>query len=239
MILSAHQPQYLPGARLIAKIARADRFCYFDRVQYERRSFENRNLVKTADGVQWLTVPVRSAEHFTKTGGEIEIVHGSWVRKHCRAIELAYGKAEFFARYFDGLCNTLSAGHKTLGELNLALLRWFCAQLAVETPIVLASDHHFAGEKSALVLDMCKTLCATEYLFGEMGEGYADVAAFHAAGVTPRFQNYRQKPYRQLHGAFVYGMSALDILMNEGPQTLSIIRASDGYINGIAATLQS
>ena len=43
IILSAHQPVYLPWLGLFHKIALADIFCVFDIVQYQRKDFNNRN----------------------------------------------------------------------------------------------------------------------------------------------------------------------------------------------------
>ena len=61
IILSAHQPVYLPWLGLFHKIALADIFCVFDIVQYQRKDFNNRNKIKTSAGPICLTVPVKSS----------------------------------------------------------------------------------------------------------------------------------------------------------------------------------
>ena len=50
MILTAHQPVYLPWLGLFHKIALADCFCIFDIAQYQKKDFNNRNKIKTANG---------------------------------------------------------------------------------------------------------------------------------------------------------------------------------------------
>ena len=46
MILSGHQPSYIPWLGLFHKIAISDIFCFMDSVQYEKNSFINRNKIK-------------------------------------------------------------------------------------------------------------------------------------------------------------------------------------------------
>ena len=52
------QSNYVPWKGYFDLIRRADEFVLYDDVQYTRRDWRNRNRIKTADGVQWLTIPV-------------------------------------------------------------------------------------------------------------------------------------------------------------------------------------
>ncbi len=58
MIISVHQPQYLPWLGYFDKIKRADIFVLLDNVQFKKNEWQNRNRIKAANGLQWLTVPV-------------------------------------------------------------------------------------------------------------------------------------------------------------------------------------
>ena len=224
MIVTAHQASYLPWCGLMAKIACADVFAVFDVAQYEKKSFEARNSIKTQQGPLLLSVPVESSDHFTKTGGEIRIVPGRWSQKHVRSIVMAYGKAPYFADYWPSIRAAIEwSSDGRLIELNLCLLKILMEFLDIKTPVVLASDYKPAGEKSGLVLDLCRKMGATSYIFGSQGRGYADVKAFEAAGVKPYFQDYQHPTYAQLHGAFVPRLSVIDLLFNEGPRSLEII----------------
>lgn len=228
MILTAHQPVYLPWLGLFHKIALADLFCYFDIAQYQTKDFNNRNKIKTHDGDIWLSVPVESKNHFDKSVGEIRIVQNGWQRKHFKSISLAYKKALFFENYIGELeAIYISQSHETLSTLNLAILCFAMRNLGISTPIVKASDHVFQGAKSALVLDMCVQLKADTYIFGAQGRDYADVESFRAKGVEPYFQDYRHPQYRQLHGEFKPYMSVIDLLFNEGPRGREIIMSGN------------
>lgn len=223
MILTAHQPAYLPWCGLLHKIALADAFVVFDGVQYERKGFSNRNTIKTRSGPLMLSVPVESKGHFEKRLCDVKIVPGPWARKHLRSIGLAYQHAPYFERYFDSLSCILCKQWESLAGLNRALLDWFLKQFEIKVPIVTASEQDFRGQKSELVLDMCCKMGVKTYIFGAQGRGYADVAAFEAAGVRAVFQEYRQAEYPQLHGTFVPNLSALDLLMNCGLDSRQIL----------------
>jgi hypothetical protein len=221
--LSAHQSGYLPGLRLLAKIATADMFCHFDIVKIGGGGFESYNYIKAQQGPLKLTVPIHIGE-VPAPLSEIQIAPGNWRRKHKRSIQLSYAKAPYFDRYWPTLEFLLSeSGNNGLSHLNLNLLRWLMGEFEIKTPLVIASDYDFKGTGSALVLDMCKRLGATHYIFGSQGRNYADVAAFNAAGITVEFQDYQHPTYNQLHGPFIPNMSALDLLFNHGPESRKIL----------------
>ena len=70
---------------------------------------------------------------------------------------------------------------------------------------------------------MCKKLRADKYIFGAQGRNYADVQKFIEFGVEPYFQDYRHPEYKQLYGEFLPYLSVVDLILNEGPNSLSII----------------
>ncbi len=228
MILTAHQPVYLPWLGLFHKIAIAEKFCVFDIAQYQTKDFNNRNKIKTTNGPLWLTVPVESKNHFEKKIKDIKIINNGWNSSHFKAIELAYRRAPFYGSYVNELEKILLVDrHTYLADLNLAILNFCMKSLNLDLPIVFASDFSFEGKKSDLVLDMCNKLGASDYIFGEMGKDYADVDSFCAAGVTPYFQKYVHPTYPQLHGKFEPYMSVIDLLFNMGEKSIDVLMSGN------------
>lgn len=220
MILTAHQPVYLPWLGLFHKIALAERFCIFDIAQYQTKDFNNRNKIKTNTGPIWLSVPVESKDHFEKKLCDIKIVNNGWNRKHFKSIDLAYKKAPFYADYIGKLEEILaSKTYEYLADLNFATLDFGLKALGIDVPIDTGSKFGFEGYKSDLVLDMCKKLGATSYIFGAQGRNYAEVDKFNEAGVAVYFQDYQHPVYPQLHGEFEPYMSIIDLLFNVGPDS--------------------
>ncbi len=226
MTLTSHQPAYIPWLGLIDKIAQADTFCLLDTVQYLPKEFQNRNRIKTPAGPIWLSVPVLRKGYRDKPLDEIRIDNRQpWQRKHWAAITQNYGRAPYFDVYAPWLeVFYRESQWETLAQLDEVMLRWFLLTLGVKTSFLRASDYDFQGVKSGLVLDMCRQLGATTYIFGALGRDYADVPAFDAAGVEVRFQDYAHPTYPQQHGGFVPNLSVLDLLLNCGPRSLEVIR---------------
>ena len=54
------QPSYIPWRGYFGQIRTADLFIFYDDVQYDKHGWRNRNQIKTAQGKQWLTIPVNS-----------------------------------------------------------------------------------------------------------------------------------------------------------------------------------
>ena len=235
MILTAHQPVYLPWLGLFHKIALADKFCYFDIVQYQKKDYNNRNKIKTSSGELWLSVSIESKNHLSKNVSKILIIQDNWLKKHLRSIELNYKKSPFFQKYFPELKYIMINESKgSLGHLNLKLLEFFMMCLNIDTPIVKASDYNFEGVGSELVLDMCLNLGADKYIFGEQGENYADEGAFKKSGVTPYFQKYKHPSYSQIGRDFLPFMSIVDLLFNEGDRSYDILMSGNGhYLGGL------
>ena len=225
MRLTAHQPQYLPYLGHIAKIADADMFCLFDAAQMTKKDFVTRNRIKTANGVIWLSVPCENKGHFGKRICDTEVNNGvDWRNKHAKSIEMAYKKAPYFNEYWPFFEDLYSRPWEFICDLDEYTLKWLLDTLGVKVKFVKASDYDFRGYKSDLVLDMCKTLGATEYVFGALGRDYCDEDSFKAAGIKIEFQDYVHPIYTQLHGDFTPYCSVLDLLMMEGQNSLAIIK---------------
>ena len=179
MILTAHQPVYLPWLGLFHKIALADCFCIFDIAQYQKRDFNNRNSIKTADGPMLLTVPVNGKGRFGDQIKNTKIANDQWKSQHFKALYFNYKKAPFFNNYIDELeAIYFGREYSYLSDLNTTMLKFFLEKLDITTKIIRASDYSFIGKKSNLVLNMCQNLQAETIIFGQNGKNYVDAEKF-------------------------------------------------------------
>jgi hypothetical protein len=228
MILTAHQPVYLPWLGLFHKIALAETFVYFDQVQYLPKDWMNRNKIRTKSGSIWLTVPVLRKGYRDLKTSEIEINNSiNWQKKHLRSISLNYKKSPYFENYIPFFEDVYSRKWKFLGDLNEYMLKWFLDELGIKVNFLNSNDFKFQGEKSSLILDMCKELNASTYIFGMLGKDYADVQEFEKNNIGLIFQNYNHPKYSQLYREFISHMSVIDLLFNHGPKSLEIILSNN------------
>lgn len=230
MILTAHQPVYLPWLGLFHKIALADTFVSFNRVQYQTYDWNHRNKIRrkgTSEEIL-LSVPVHSKGHLDKTIDAIEINNAlPWRRKHWESIRHNYHEAPYFAKYAGFFEDLYRRDWHHLVPLNEYMLRYFLEALGIRVRFLSAADFDFQGTKSKLVLDMCKQLGATCFIFGALGVDYARVDDFQAAGIGVMFQDYQHPEYPQQGPGFLSRLSVLDLLFNCGPSSLDVLMSGN------------
>ncbi|MFM7850336.1 MAG: WbqC family protein, partial [Flammeovirgaceae bacterium] len=90
------QSNYIPWKGYFDLIKRADAFVLLDDVQYTRRDWRNRNLIKTNNGLQWLTIPVDVKGQFEIKINEVTVADPTWAQDHWNKIKQCYGKAQHF-----------------------------------------------------------------------------------------------------------------------------------------------
>ena len=76
------QSNYIPWKGYFDLIAASDEFILYDDAQYTRRDWRNRNQIKTPQGVQWLSVPVKVKGKYHQSIRETEIDGADWAPLH-------------------------------------------------------------------------------------------------------------------------------------------------------------
>lgn len=223
-VVAIHQPQYLPTLRYFAKAAACDIFVHLDTVQFQREGYQNRNMVKTAQGARLLTVPVTA--NLQTPIAEAAIADQRWVDKHSKTLIQEYGKAPYYSWLRDEFLPLLQSGFTKLAELNIATTDWCCRRLGIECRQLRASELSVTGTKTDLVVDICQAVGAGTYYSGTGARAYLEPAAFAAAGIELRFQHFTHPKYPQLHEeqGFLPDMAAIDLLANTGPRAREILR---------------
>lgn len=214
------QSCYIPWKGFFDLIRRCDEYVIFDRVQYVKRHWHNRNLIKTASGPTWLTIPVVVKGRFEQPIDEVEIAN-PWAEKHWRAIELAYRRAKFFADLAPVVQGWYEQAQREtrLTEVNLIFLRGIAELLGIKTRITRDTAYPAEGAKSERLLAIARAAGADRYLSGPSARAYLDEALLAAGGITTDWMDYEGYPeYTQLHGGFAHAVSILDLLFNTGPE---------------------
>jgi len=225
LIIAVHQPQYLPWLGYFDKILRADIFVLLDNVQFKKNEFQNRNKIKTANGWQWLTVPVKY--RFPQLINEVEINNTvRWQHKQHRAIITNYSKAPFKG-YLDEFFEELfSRKWDMLSDLNIFIVKRLCKILGIDTQILVASRlGDLPQDRDERLISIVEALGGDTYLAGAGGREYMDIDKYRKRGIRVIFQDYIHPVYHQLFGEFQPYMSIIDLILNCGDKSLEILRS--------------
>jgi hypothetical protein len=224
MILTAHQPLYMPWLGFFHKAMLADTICILDDVQFADGDYINRNRIKTNQGSKWITVPVSKKHHLNRAISQIKIVDDGWQNRHLSLIRHAYSRTLFFQSYFNRLEELiLKESYEHILDLDMAILEFLFHELSISTTIVMSSSLKLEGKKSNLILSMCQALGSDTYISGQNGLEYLSVDDFRSVEIQIAIQNYQHPIYPQSHGDFIPYLSVIDLLFNSGPKAREII----------------
>jgi hypothetical protein len=219
MIVSVHQPHFLPWLPYLNKALRSDVFVWLDTVQYRKNYFQNRTRVMDAQGVvRWLTVPVH-ARHDT-TVEHVTLADPRWRQRIPRSIEQDYGRTPFFPECWPALRAAMAESSDNLNDLNWRLFHAVLGLLAVPRPrVVRASELAIeAADPNERLVALCRHLGARRYIAGKGGRGYVEPERFARAGIEVVWQEFdpAAASYRGRRGALVTGLSVIDALFHVG-----------------------
>lgn len=222
------QPTYLPWSGYFGLMQSVDVFVLLDTVQFARRSWQQRNQIKTERGVQWLSVPVLSKGKREQLILDVEIDKSSkFAAKHRRSVEISYAKTPFFKEYEGMILPLLDNENPLLADLNIALILRLKALLGINTPVVRASTLSGIGTKAELLASLCRQLAATCYVSPPGAKEYLNASdAFDRIGVPVRYFAYAHPEYPQPFNGFIPYMSTIDMLFNCGERSLTLINSS-------------
>jgi WbqC-like protein family len=222
------QPSYLPWSGFFDLIDQVDQFVLLDDAQFVKQSWHQRNRIKSPSGLLWLTVPVVFRGLLGQPISDVAIRDAQFWEKHARAVEVNYGRALYFERYYPHLKQILKDGSSggNLSELNIALITWLAEELNISTRLVRCSTFHLEERRSPKLVSICKLLGASDYVSPRSADYLLqDNELFVDAGVKVWFQNYTHPIYDQRFPPFVPYASVLDLLFNQGPASGDIMRS--------------
>lgn len=188
-------------------------------MQYTRRDWRNRNLIKSATGPIWLTIPVEVKGRYFQTIKDTVVSESGWNKAHWKTITHCYARAACFGQYKEILEDLyLGTAERNLSLINFRFLKAVCGLLGIATKISWSMDYQLTGDKTERLVGLCEQAQATEYLSGPTARTYLDEEAFTRRGIKVRYMDYSSYPeYRQLYPPFEPKVSILDLILNEGP----------------------
>ena len=196
---------YLPSLAWFTAVLPFDTVWLEAAEHYQKQSYRNRCYVRSANGVERLTIPVQEGTH-KQPIREVRIdTRQAWQDHHWRSLSAAYKKAPFFEYYESYFRQAYAKNWKYLFDVNTEMLT-ICLNL----------------------LNWKKEVSLTERFDRQVDNEIAD-GRFKLKG-RPGDQIdslYRPYPYLQNFGSdFAPNLSIIDLLFCQGPAAGDVLRRS-------------
>ena len=213
MTISIVQSNYIPWKGYFDIIAAVDVFVIYDDMQYTKRDWRNRNLIKTPQELKWLSIPVEVKGKYFQKINETKVSEIGWQKSHLGMIKQNYAKSMCFKEIFpwvEDLYN--SCQFDLITDINLHFIRGINMFLGINT-----SEFNLHEEKTQRLVNICKDLGASRYYSGPAAKAYLETEKFAIEGIEVHYWDYNgYQEYNQLYPPFEHGVSILDLLFNEG-----------------------
>jgi len=216
------QSSYIPWKGYFDIINSVDEFIIYDDAQFTRRDWRNRNIVKTKNGLKWLTIPIEVKGKYNQRIKDAKIANKEWASKHWQTIKHNYNSATYFKEYKElfersfQLCKKLDF----LSDVNRLFIDLVNSILEINTPIKNSSEYNLEGNKSERIVSICRQSKAEIYLSGPTAKNYLDRKLFSEAGIFIEWVNYdNYTEYKQLYPPFEHSVSIIDLIFNIGVNT--------------------
>jgi hypothetical protein len=220
------QSNYIPWKGYFDIINMVDEFVIYDEVQYTKNDWRNRNLIKSKNGVVWITIPVRQNSLDQKIY-DTKIAKKDWNIKHWKTIKTVYSKAPYFEKYYNVFEQIyFSATSEYLTEINQFFIKEINKILDIPTKITDSRELNLQGNLNERLVDAILKLKGSVYLSGPAAKGYLDASMFSANNISIEWMNYSNYPeYKQMYLPFEHSVSILDLIFNKGPDAKKFMKS--------------
>ena len=218
------QPMFLPWIGLFEQVRLADVFIHYDDVQLPQgRSFMARVQIKTAKGVDWLTVPLDRNRSGRLINEVILSSHEDWRAKHLKTIRHAYAQAPHFEMMFEIVERIYADRTDSLAEFNIHSLEAIASWLGFAPEFCRSSTSGMGGSSTQRLVDLCASVDANIYVTGHGALKYLEHDRFEERGIDVRYMDYQRVPYPQQHGEFTPYVSIIDAIANVGDRARDLL----------------
>jgi hypothetical protein len=227
MIVSIHQPNYIPWLGYFYKIWASDAFVLHDNVEYTKQSFTKRVFIRKEPNTLsrvYLSVPLKKHSDFALIR-ELEICNlQNWQQKHLNKIYYIYHKAPFFKQYYPIIQKTIESSQDLthLADLNKFLIFNVLDILDIDKPIHISSQLPLKGFKAdEYNAEIVKEVGGDAYMSGVGAKKYQAENTYSKQHISLIYNNigqYLQQAPPQYPTTFDAGLSILDALFFIGKE---------------------
>ena len=207
-----HPAYFGPVSQFVA-LVKADKVHFENEDNYQKQTYRNRMYIYDSNGKLLLNIPIKHRSALTgepKKAGkhqlykEVQIENDfEWQKQHWRALKASYQTSPFFEFYEDEIYPLYHKKYDYLLDFNYACLE-------------------FVIEALQLDMDFNKT---SEYILHP--EDKKDLRSLINAKGKFNFQHQEYTQVFQDKLGFLPNLSILDLIFNEGPNSLNFLEAQE------------
>ena len=226
-MIAISQPTYFPWPGYFSLINQSDHFVFLDDVQFDSRSWQQRNKILVNGKYFYLTIPVKKKGSRSQLIKECEIQDNKFFLNHLKTIKHNYSKAKYFNDFYFEIekLKTQIAAQKKLSDVNILIIKKILEILKIKKKISKSSDFNVQGKKTEKLINLI-TLSKEKIYLSNTGAKkylYEDLDKFKKKKIQVKILNFTNRPYKQLHSNFVPNLSILDLLFNLGEKSMDYI----------------
>ncbi len=223
------QPTFLPWAGFFDLMDQCDVVVWLDDVGFSKQSWQQRNRLRGPDGLEYLSVPVKTAGKLGQNIYSVEVADDSFSDSALRRISELYESSSHYSEFFPKLVVAFEEGSRTklLAELNVRLIDFFCVAFDISKKTVRSSQIPNDGKRGDKVAQICESLGIDTYIspWGAANYLAEDLICFLDRRIDVYLHAYEHPVYTQAFEPFLSHASVVDLLMNEGDKSFDILRS--------------
>ncbi|MDT0642860.1 WbqC family protein [Zunongwangia sp. F363] len=201
-------PVYFGPVSQYVQLVNAEEVIFENEDNYQKQTYRNRMYIYDANGKLLLNIPIKhtSALGISSSGHQkykqvlIENEF-EWQKQHWRALKASYQTSPFFEFYEDELYPLYHKKYELLMEFNYSCMQFVLDCLQVDIPFRKTSEY---------ILNL---------------KDVEDCRHFVDAKSKEKFSNKRYAQVFEPKHGFIPDLSILDLLFNEGPNSLEYLRS--------------
>ena len=220
------QPTFLPWLGYFKLINSVDIFVFLNDVQFNKRSWQQRNKILFNNNIHYLTVPILSKGKFSQNINEVYIDKATkWRDKHIKTIELSYKRKKYFSEIFKILVDVYNQDDDYLSSLNVRFIKSILSYLHIDTKIIFSSDLKSNGKKDEKIISILKEINIKEYLSPLGSKTYiGNGQKFINNKINLKYLDFIHPVYSQdKNNKFIDNLSIIDALFNIGKSVKNLI----------------
>ncbi|XOB62001.1 WbqC family protein [Campylobacterota bacterium DY0563] len=236
MTVAIMQPYFFPYIGYWQLIANSDEFIFFDIVQYNKRSWMNRNRILHPDkpnDFQYISVPIKKHSQGTIIK-EVTINNNeNWKAEILGKLSVYKKlKAPYYNETISIVRRIFDKEYENFLNLSVEITKQICAYLEIDFKYKIASEIDF--DKNSIkgpgdwALYISKKLKAKQYINPYGGYELFEENKYLKNGIELKFIKPNLSPYKQSwREEFINGLSIIDILMFNDKDTIMKILSND------------